>query len=212
MTRRSRTRIVWLVAGVCVLGAVALAVVAVDLFRTPGEIKRDDDRFQAAPMRQRGLWQIGSLPGELNERLLGLDDDLVYRRTVAMYLRVEPGRVDYEGFPELEALRAKAQFELTRLSQEEPDRRRRSRILTLHGVMTIDTKLPDEESRKDQLRRAVSAFRNAIELDPENADAKTNLEGLLSREGPVVINPADAPTSTRAGGKRSGQGRSGSGY
>jgi hypothetical protein len=163
-------------------------------------------------MRQGGLWEVGSLPGDLNEKLIGLEDDLVYRRTVAMYVKVEPGKVDYEGFPDLEALRAKVQYELTRLSQEEPDRRRRSRLLTLHGVMTIDTKLPDEESRKDQLQRAVSAFRNAIALDPENGDSKTNLEGLLSREGPVVITPANAPTSTRAGGKRSGQGRSGSGY
>jgi hypothetical protein len=210
--RRWGRRIVWLAAGLSVLGAVLLAVVAVDLLRTPGEVERDDDRFQAAPMRQRGLWDIGALPRDLNEKLLGLEDDVVYRTTVAMYLKVEPGRVDYEGFSDLEALRAKVQYELTRLSQEEPDRKRRSRLLTLHGVMTIDTRLPDEESRKDQLRRAVSAFRNAIELDPENADAKMNLEAVLSREGPVVITPANAPTSTRAGGRRSGQGRSGSGY
>lgn len=211
MIRTWGRRLGWLAAGPCVVGAVLLAIVAVDLLRTPREVEADDNRFQSAPMRQGGLWDVGLLPKDLNERLLGLDDDLVYRRTLALYLKVEPGKVDYEGFPELEAIRAKAQFELTRLGQEDPDRRRRSRLLTLQGVMTLDTRLFDEGSRRDQLRRAVIAFRSAIELDPENADAKTNLEAVLSREGPVRL-PSDAPTRERAGGRVSGQGGRGGGY
>ena len=85
-------------------------------------------------------------------------------------------------------------------------------MLTMYGVITLDTNLPDEESRKEHIRRAVSAFRSAIELDPENADAKTNLEAVLSREGPVVLQPSNAPTRDRTGGTRSGQGGAGSGY
>ena len=209
--RRWGRRLAWAAAGPCVLGAVLLAIGAVDVLRTPGELEADDNRFQSAPMRQGGLWDVGSLPKNLNERLLELDDDLVYRRTLAMYLKVEPGNVDYEGFPELEALRAKVQFELTRLGQEDPDPRRRSRLLNLQGVITLDTVLFDEGSRRDQLRRAVTAFRSAIELDPENAEAKSNLEAVLSREGPVRL-PSDAPTRARAGGKVSGQGGRGGGY
>jgi len=209
--RRWGRRLAWVAAGPSVLGAVLLTIVAVDLLRTPGEVEADDNRFQSAPMRQGGLWNVGSLPENLNERLLELDDDLDYRRTLAMYLKVEPGKVDYEGFPELEALRAKVQFELTRLSQEDPDPRRRSRLLNLQGVITLDTVLFDEGSRRDQLRRAVNAFRSAIELDPENDEAKTNLEAVLGREGPVRL-PSDAPTRARAGGKVSGQGGRGGGY
>lgn len=212
MIRKWGRRLAWLAAGPCVLGAILLTIVAVDVLRTPGEIETDDNRFQSAPMRQRGLWDVGSLPENLNERLLELDDDLVYRRTLAAYLKVEPGRVDYEGFPELEAIRAKVQFELTRLGQEDPEPRRRSRLLTLQGVMTLDTVLFDDESRRDQLRRAVIAFRSAIELDPENADAKANLEAVLSREGPVHLPQANAPTRGKAGGKQSGQGGRGGGY
>lgn len=211
MRRKWGRRLAWVAAGPCVLGTVLLTIVAVDLVRTSGELEADDNRFQSAPMRQGGLWDVGSLPENLNERLLELDDDLVYRRTLAMYLKVEPGKVDYEGFPELEALRAKVQFELTRLSQEDPDPRRRSRLLTLQGVITLDTVLFDEGSRRDQLRRAVTAFRSAIELDPENDEAKTNLEAVLGREGPVRL-PSDAPTRARAGGKVSGQGGRGGGY
>jgi hypothetical protein len=202
----------WTIAAVAVPVAVALVVIATDLLRTPRELMRDDARFETAPMRQRGLWEVGFLPGLMSERLLGLEDDVSHRQILGLYFRVEPGVVDYEGFPELEARRAKVQFEVTRLSKEEPDPKRRSRLLTMYGVITLDTRYVDEETRDDQIRKAVSAFRNAIELDPENADAKTNLEAVLSREGPVVLNPSNAPTRDRAGGKRSGQGGSGSGY
>lgn len=202
----------WLLAALAIPLALALAVVAADVFRTPGELTSDDANFESAPLRQRNLWKVGSLPGLVSERLLGIEDDVLYRQIVGLYLKVEPGAVDYEGFAELESLRAKAQYEITRLSQEDPDPRRRSRLLTMYGVITLDTNVPTEVDRKELIRRAVSAFRNAIELDSDNADAKTNLEAVLSREGPVVINPSNAPTRDRAGGRRSGRGATGTGY
>jgi hypothetical protein len=202
----------WVAAAVAVPLAAALAVVATDLLRTPRELGRDDARFESAPMRQRGLWKVGLLPGLASERLLGIEDDVFHRQILGLYLKVEPGKVDYEGFPKLESLRAKAQYQVTRLSREEPDPKRRSRLLTMYGVITLDIQVPTEVDRKDNIQRAVSAFRNAIELDPDNADAKTNLEAVLSREGPVVLNPSNAPTRDRAGGQKSGQGATGSGY
>lgn len=209
--RRGRW-VAWLCAALAVPVAMALVVIATDLLRTPRELTRDDARFESAPMRQRGLWKVGFLPGLASERLLGIEDDVFHRQILGLYLRVEPGEVDYEGFPKLEALRAKAQYEVTRLSREEPDPKRRSRLLTMYGVITLDIKVPTEVDRRDNVQRAVSAFRNAIELDPENADAKTNLEAVLSREGPVILNPSNAPTRDRAGGQKSGQGATGSGY
>jgi hypothetical protein len=202
----------WLVAVLAVPAAVALAVVAVDVLRAHGELRADDARFESAPMRQRGLWKVGLLPGLASERLLGIEDDVFHRQILGLYLKVEPGKVDYEGFPKLESLRAKAQYEVTRLSREEPDLKRRSRLLTMYGVITLDVQVPTEVDRQDNIQRAVSAFRNAIELDPDNDDAKTNLEGVLSREGPVILTPSNAPTRDRAGGQKSGQGARGSGY
>jgi hypothetical protein len=209
--RRGRW-VAWLVAALAVPVAVTLVVIATDLLRTPRELTSDDARFESAPMRQRGLWKVGFLPGLASERLLGIEDDVFHRQILGLYLRVEPGEVDYEGFSKLEALRAKAQYEVTRLSKEEADPKRRSRLLTMYGVITLDIKVPTEVDRKDNIQRAVSAFRNAIELDPDNADAKTNLEAVLSREGPVILNPSNAPTRDRAGGQKSGQGARGSGY
>ena len=202
----------WALAVLAVPVAVALAVVATDVLRTPGQIAADDARFESAPMRQRNLWKVGFLPGLMSERLLGLEDDVFHRQILGLYLRVEPGKVDYEGFPDLESRRAKAQYEVTRLSREEPDPKRRSRMLTMYGVITLDVQVPTKVERLDNIQRAVSAFRNAIELDPENDDAKTNLEGVLSREGGVVLTPSNAPTRDRAGGQKSGQGGRGSGY
>lgn len=202
----------WTLAVLAVPVALVLAVVAADVLRSPGQIAADDARFESAPMRQRNLWKVGFLPGLMSERLLGLEDDVFHRQILGLYLRVEPGEVDYSGFPMLESLRAKAQYEVTRLSLEEPDPKRRSRMLTMYGVITLDQKVPDKVGRRDNIQRAVVAFRSAIALDQDNADAKTNLEGVLSREGDVILTPSNAPTRDRAGGKLSGRGSTGSGY
>jgi hypothetical protein len=201
----------WALAGLAVPIALVLAVVAVDVLRTPGQVTSDDRRFQTAPMRQAGLWDVGLLPRDGSERLLGLEDDIFYRELAGLYLRVEPGKVDYQGFPELESLRAKAQYELTRLSREERDPVRQSRILTLYGVMTLDGRPLDDREREAMIQRAVSAFRNAIDLDPSNVDAKTNLEAALSIFGPVAL-PGEQPTGGANQGNTSGQGSTGTGY
>lgn len=209
--RRWGRWIAWSGAALAVPVAILLAVVAVDVLRAPGEITTDDTRFQTAPMRQRGLWDVGFLPGDLSERLLGLEDDVTYRKLVGLYLRVEPGKVNYQGFPELESLRAKAQFELTRLSREDPELERRSRLLTLYGVMTLDTPPRAAEERDSTLRGAVSAFRSALDLDRSNEDAKTLLETTLRVFGPVAL-VSNAPTGGANQGNTSGQGSSGTGY
>jgi hypothetical protein len=197
----------WGLAGLAVPASLALAALAIEVLRTPAGLTMDDGRFQASPMRQAGLWNVGSG----SEVALGLDDDVTYRGLAGLYLKVEPGKVDYQGFPKLEALRAKVQFELTRMSREEPDPERRSRLLTLYGVMALDDRIVQPEERKTLLLKAVSAFRNAIELDPENTDAKTNLEAVLSAFGFRAI-PGNLPGGAREGGPISGQGTSGTGY
>jgi hypothetical protein len=208
---KAGTWILWALAVVAVPVALALAVTGIDILRTQSELTADDTRFRAAPMRQAGLWDVGRLPDDANERLLGLEDDVEYRKLMGLYLKVEPGIVDYQGFPELESQRAKAQFELTRRSRQEPDPLRRSRLLTLYGVMTLDFRTISDQERQKILEQAVSAFRGAITLDETNADAKTNLEAVLSVHGPVAV-PANAPSQTRDDGNVSGAGSPGSGY
>jgi hypothetical protein len=88
---------------------------------------------------------------------------------------------------------------------------RQSRLLTLYGVMTLDARPLGDSERSNMLRNAASAFRNAIELDPTNADAKTNLEAVLSTFGPINLVGPD-PEGGASSGNTSGQGTTGSGY
>jgi hypothetical protein len=203
--------LLWALAVLAIPLAIALAVVAVDVLRAPGQLTSDDTRFQTAPMRQAGLWNVGFLPNDFTERMLGLEDDVTYREAVGLYLRAEPGRTDWQGFPELEQLRAKAQFELTRLSREDPNLTRRSKLLTLYGVLTLDARPLGDEEREAMLRNAVSAFRSALDLDRANEDAKTNLETVLRVFGPVAL-PSNSPTGGSNQGQTSGQGTGGTGY
>jgi hypothetical protein len=208
---RRRTAVI-VAAAVAVPVALALALLAVDVFRVPHELSTRDSRFEGAPRRQAGLWDgLSYLPGKPASRLLEVEDDLEYRRAAGLYLRAEPGKIMYEGFPELESLRAKAQFELTRLSQEDPDLKRRAQLLVLFGIMTLDTRTVSAEERENIVGRAADAFRAALELDPDNADAKHNLEMVLSIHGPIAL-PGNAPSQGRSRGQISGQGSTGGGY
>lgn len=201
----------WVLAMVAVPLSAGLAVVAVDALRAPAELTLDDARFLTMPRRQEGLWNVGFVPRNGTESVLGLDDDVQYRRLAALYVMVEPGKIEWPGFPELEAVRAKVQLGLTLQSRSDPDPRRRSRLLTLYGVMTLDDRITRPEERRTLLLEAISAFTNAIELDPGNEDAKTNLEMALRAFGFLAI-PGDLPGGIREGGPISGQGVKGTGY
>jgi hypothetical protein len=201
----------WALAVSTVPIAIALVVVALDVLRAPSQVSNDDRRFQTAPMRQAGLWNVGFLPRDGSEKLLGLEDDVVFRELSGLYLKIEPGKVDYQGFPERESLRAKVQYELTRLSRQEADPVRHSRLLTLYGVMNLDSRPLDNREREVMIEKSVSAFRNAIDLDPSNVDAKTNLEAALSIFGPIAL-PGEQPTGGANQGNTSGQGSTGTGY
>jgi hypothetical protein len=177
---------VWALAVVAVPCAIALTVVGVDVLRAPGQLTDDDKRFQAAPAREPGLWEVGFLPGDRSEKLLGLEDDVSYRELVALYLDVEPGEIDWVDMPELESIRETALSELTRMSKEESDPVRKARLLTLYGVLRLDARPTEEPEREEMVRDAAAAFRSAIDVDPSNVDAMTNLEALLDVHGEVL--------------------------
>jgi hypothetical protein len=190
--------------------AVVLVLLAVDVLRAHGALERDDVRFEAAPSRQAGLWEgVGLAPGVV-ESLLALDDDLEYRRTMARFLRVEPGKVEVFG-PELENLSGQVQLELTRGSAEDANPKRRAQYLNLLATMTLARFGSDQAETESTLRRAIHLLRSAVETDPQNADAKLNLE-LALRNAKAVNLPGTDPSGDAAEGTISGQGRSGSGY
>jgi hypothetical protein len=181
----------WAVVALVVVAAIALTVLAVDVLRSPGQLAQDDRSFNTDPKLEPGLWDVSFLPRDASERLLGLADDLSYRRAAALYLEVEPGEVAVDGLPDPEALRADVELELERLAGEENEPRRLSRLLTWYGVMTLipPGAVPPAGSpeRREMLETAVSAFRDAIDLDPSNVDAMTNLEAVMDKYGAVSV-------------------------
>jgi hypothetical protein len=206
-----RARLLRAAAVLTVPAAIVLLALAVDVLRVPGELEGDDVRFEAAPRRQQGLWDdVGYLPGDLARRVVGLDDDLAYRRTVGLYLRVEPGKVEVYG-PELEALSGRVQFELTRRSAEDPDPRRRANLLNLLGAQSLVRYTSDIIRDLITLREAIETFRNAVRLDPENADAKVNLE-LALRNAIAAELPGADPESGTSRGQKGAPGTTGGGY
>jgi hypothetical protein len=211
VTRRDKA--LGISAIVAIALAVVLVVLAIDVLRTPGWISQDDSRFATAPVRGSGLWnEPGRLATRARITALGLDDDLTYRRTVALFSRLQPGKADQLVDPEQENRWAKLQFELTTSSRENPDPRRRSELQNLMGVVLLARFLyasPDE--RTALLTNAIGSFRTAVELDQRNEDAKVNLELALRAYGPTLF-PSNAPDTGGAHGQESGQGRSGSGY
>lgn len=190
--------------------ALVLVAVAVDVLRVPSELESDDVSFEAAPGRQAGLWDdLGFVPGRPGAYLLGVDDDVDYRRTLAIWVRVPPG-TDIFG-PEQENLRGRLQSQLTEGSAADSNPKRRSQLLNLMGALSLERRSSDANESENVLRKAIETFRSAIAVDPTNQDAKVNLE-LALRNAKAVNLPGTDPDSGAAQGSLSGQGRAGSGY
>jgi hypothetical protein len=203
--------IVRIAAALAVPLALALIVLAVDVLRVPREVAADDVRFQGGPRVRRSLWNdLDFLPGDPALRVLGLRDDVAHRRTTALFAQVQPGKVAVTS-PELEALRGKAQLDVTLQARMEREPRRLAKQLNNLGILTIGRYSTDSQEATQILARAVGAFQNAVEVDPGNLDALRNLEILLRRPDAAQLPPND-PSQGGAQGRVSGQGRAGSGY
>jgi hypothetical protein len=211
VTRRDKLLIAVSFLGVPI--ALALAVLAIDVLRTPGWVSEDDSRFSSAPIRSSGLWnESGMLATRARLKTLGLEDDFAYRRIVSQFSRLRPGEQEQGLDPERDARWAKLQFDLANQSRENPDAELRSELQNLMGVTLLARYLyasPDQ--RNMLLSNAVGAFRTAVELDGTNDEAKLNLELSMRAYSPLLF-PSNAPDAGGARGQESGQGRSGSGY
>jgi hypothetical protein len=215
MTRRERLSIAGAALGAIL--AILLLLLAVDTLRWQSRLGAADVTFEATPRVAGDRWDVdGLLPNDLAEPLLGIDDDLEYRRGVQMFARVAPGEVVIYG-PRLENLLGTAQVEIGRLSREDPDAARRSRALNIAGIFQVGrgtsptNQVSDSAERLAVLRQAIGLFQGAIRLDEQNDDAKLNLELALRDAGSAILS-GDTPTGNAAEGERSGAGRAGSGY
>ena len=123
--------------------------------------------------------------------------------------------------PRLAILRTDASVRLESVVLNDSHPKRRSAASNLLGVLSIVAfnaqgagggGAPD---RTELLLNAIASFRQAIEFDPDNADAKFNLEALLQRGAGLLPTEAAGGKKPQAGGRGSrgaGAGEPGSGY
>jgi hypothetical protein len=197
-----------------VAAGVALVLLGYDVQRTSATISRDDGMFRVAPYRD-GLWDPPALlPFGIARGVLGLGDDLAYRRALQLFAKVQVNNYRLNHSSErIEALAAQAQSALTQVSRSDPRPAVRSQATDLVGVLTLAGNIPtDPIGQRNSFEQAVAAFEHAIQLDPQDDDAKLNLEYVLRR------NAAQDPLSGRgttfgaSPGSGSGVGAFGSGY
>ena len=201
-----------------ILAAAVLVVVAADALRWERQLEADDRRFTVSPVAP-GLWAPPTLvPGDGSARMLGVRDDVAYRRTLRRFWPVRPGQVLVS--PELEAQRGQVEAELARVSSAS-EGKRRAHALNLLGLFVVHryhsggfgsgTAPTDPAERQATLRQAIGLFQSAIEADPATRDAKRNLELLLRDPGAQEF-LVDTPSGQAAEGQGTGAGRGGTGY
>jgi len=208
-----RTR---LLAGalVCLGLAAVLFLVALDASRSGEALTEGDVRYQLTPEAE-DLWEPSELaPLGLTGTLLGTGDDVDFRRAVrALRLaRLEDGTISD---PALALKRNEAQAGLEAIATGDGDRIRRSRAAGLLGVLGIARLASETQDRGAILESTVASLHLALDLDPDNADAKFNLELALQRGRGIQITEGAGGTNFSPGGagaSGAGAGDAGSGY
>jgi hypothetical protein len=225
--RPSRRAAVELGTGVICLGlAVLVLLVMANVGRWDGALTRGDARFVAAPpdlSQASGLpappparWKVPTgFTAGIAERLLGLRDDVAFRHALALYRAVNPNpneQLQFSDDPELPAKRIRAQQALTAVSKNDPDPRIRSRATNMLGILARTGSTPvDPAEQRNQILTTIGLFKAAIKLDPNNADAKLNLE-LVLQDPQTEQFVSEGPGGNPDAGKRGGTGSGGQGY
>jgi len=171
------TRILRAVGAVACLAAAALLLLfALDARAWGKRMVTDDLRFDANPLQTK-LWQpVEVAPFGLARGVLGIDDDVQYRRAVRLFRLGRP--LENLTARSFESLRAQAQVSLGDVDQGN-DRARRSQAANLLGVLDLSLAVQDSSLATTFLADAIGSFRHAMALDESNADARFNLEYAL---------------------------------
>jgi hypothetical protein len=196
----------------CFALAAALALVALDVARWRSAIDDGDVRYRVAPA-EPGLWQPDeTVPFHAARTLLAVEDDVAFRvalRALSLAGITAPDVSD----PTLAARRSEARARVAAVAETDTDAKRRSRALSLLGVLSFASAIAEPQDQGPLLQDALARFRSALELDPDNAEAKANLEvGLQRAEEAGESGGGQNPTPGGQGAQGAGAGQAGSGY
>jgi tetratricopeptide (TPR) repeat protein len=166
-------------AAVCVAAAVILVLLAIDARAWSSRFPADDLRYRRDASAPK-LWSIGELsPFGLDRKVLGIKDDLAYRRALREFRLGRPLEPVFTTAATTH--RVQAQIALTDVVATPGHAKRASQAANLLGVLGFAMATQDVGQRVTFLNNAITAFRQAIALDPTNDDALFNLEYALDQ-------------------------------
>ena len=201
-------------AVVCLVLALFVTLLAVDVLRWRNTLSADDVRYRVAPATS-GLWSPSTVdPFGIARRMLGVDDDVAFREAVRA-LRLSRLSDASNSDPKLILQRAEAEDRLQAVATSSGDAARRSQAFGLLGVLKLSTPVANRQERATNLKAAGVDLQQAIALNPSNADAKYNLEVALRRSKGVQTaqgGPSPNSRSNRGNSKGAATGPPTSGY
>jgi hypothetical protein len=186
--------------------AALAALLAADVRSWRNAIAQGDALYVAAP--HRASWAPSTRLAGAASAVLGVDDDVRFRRALQLYATAAstPDRLDTA--VELATLRSQAETALAGASRG----RHASQVETLLGVLAYEETASGDGV--DQADAAIADFTNAVRADPANAAAKFDLELMLRLTAAHGSRPGAGPAgSFGTGGRRgAGGGVPGTGY
>jgi hypothetical protein len=196
----------------CLALAAGLGLLALDVARWRTAIHDGDVRYRVAP-GEPGLWTTDeTVPFHLARSLLEVDDDVALRVALQALTRSGITAPDVSD-PALAARRSEARVLIAAVAERDEDAARRSRALSLLGVLSFASAIAEPQNQGPLTQDALARFRSALELDPDNAEAKANLEVGLQRESEAgESGGGQNPTPGGQGAQGAGAGTPGSGY
>jgi hypothetical protein len=203
-------------AAVCLVLALGLGLLALDVHRSQAAIASGDVDYRISP-ETRGLWTASTVvPFDLAESLLGTEDDVALRHAVrSMRLARLDDLSASVSDPDIALVRNDAQARLDAIVGGTGSAKQKSRAAGLLGAMGLARLVLETQDRVALLGSAVANLQLAIALDPGNDEAKYNLELALQRARGIQLTEGAGGQNPSPGGSGSsgaGAGDPGSGY
>jgi hypothetical protein len=163
---------------VCLAGAAFFVLLALDARAWGTRIAADDLRFRHETGSH--LWQRTDLaPFGAARSLLGIDDDLLYRRGLLAFRVGRPREPLF--LQAVTTQRIRAQIALQKYYNQSHDPLREAQAANLIGILGFAAATQDAGQQATFLNDAVSSFKRAMLLDPGDEDAYYNLELALDQ-------------------------------
>lgn len=174
MTGRGRRALAAAAVVGLVAAAAVLAVLAVDVVRVDRQLTAADVRYVAGAGDDPSWVAKTLLPSGVATHIVGVDDDVRYRRAAERFWASEP-RAELREFADV-TKRARAERGLAELADSDESAQRRSALATMRGALLLEEARNSPTQREVFVRRAIEQFRRAVQLDPTNHDAAFDLE------------------------------------